>query len=54
MRLILRYLRHHLGIFLLSTMFLSLEAIADLLQPTFMSYIVDKGIKEAEIGRAHV
>lgn len=51
MRLILRYLRHHLGIFLLSTMFLSLEAIADLLQPTFMSYIVDKGIKEADIPR---
>lgn len=49
MKLILSYLRQHLGIFLLSTMFLTMEAIADLLQPTFMSYIVDKGINNADV-----
>lgn len=49
MHLILSYLRRHLGIFLLSTVFLSLEALADLLQPTFVSYIVDKGIGNADI-----
>lgn len=49
MKLILRYIRRHLGIFLISTFFLTTEALADLLQPTFMSYIVDKGIKNADI-----
>lgn len=49
MKLILRYIRRHLGIFLISTFFLTAEALADLLQPTFMSYIVDKGIKNADI-----
>ena len=36
MKLIAQYLRRHLGIFLLSALFLTLEAVADLLQPTFM------------------
>ncbi len=49
MRLILKYLKRHLGIFALSTFFLTMEAMADLLQPTFMSYIVDEGIRNAEI-----
>ena len=51
MKLILQYIRRHLGIFLLSTMFLTMEAMADLLQPTFMSYIVDRGVAEADIGK---
>ncbi len=51
MKLILQYLRRHMGIFLLSTMFLTMEAMADLLQPTFMSYIVDRGVKQADIRR---
>lgn len=34
---------------MLSTMFLTLEAAADLLQPTFMFYIVDRGIKNADV-----
>lgn len=51
MRLILKYMRRHLGIFLLSTFFLTVEAMADLLQPTFMSYIVDDGIEHAEVSR---
>lgn len=51
MKLILRYIRKHLGIFLLSTLFLTLEAAADLLQPAFMSVIVDQGIKNADINQ---
>jgi len=44
-KLILRYIRRHMGIFLLSTFFLTVEAAADLMQPTFMAYIVDEGVK---------
>lgn len=51
MKLILQYIRKHLGIFLLSTFFLTMEAMADLLQPTFMSYIVDEGVKNADVRR---
>jgi len=49
MKLIFQYLRRHIYIFLISTLFLTLEAVADLLQPTFMSYIVDKGVENADI-----
>lgn len=49
MKLVLHYLKKHLGIFLLSTFFLTVEAMADLLQPTFMSFIVDKGIRSADV-----
>ena len=49
MKLVLRYLKRHMGVFLLSTFFLTVEAMADLLQPTFMSYIVDRGIAEADL-----
>lgn len=51
MKLILSYIRKHLGTFLLSTLFLTLEAAADLLQPAFMSVIVDQGIKNADINQ---
>lgn len=51
MKLILQYIRKHLAIFLLSTFFLTMEAMADLLQPTFMSLIVDRGIENADIGQ---
>ncbi len=51
MKLILNYLRRHIGIFLISTLFLTMEALADLLQPTFMSYIVDEGVENADIHR---
>lgn len=49
MRLIGRYLKRHIGIFLLSTLFLTMEAAADLLQPTFMSFIVDRGVADSDI-----
>lgn len=51
MKLILKYIRKHLGIFMLSTFFLTMEAFADLLQPAFMSMIVDRGIENADVGR---
>ncbi len=49
MKLILHYIRKHLGIFLLSTLFLTMEAMADLFQPAFMSMIVDRGIQNADV-----
>ena len=33
MKLVIRYIRRHLGIFLLSLLFLTMEAVADLMQP---------------------
>lgn len=51
MKLIAKYIKRHLGIFLLSTFFLTVEAMADLLQPAFMSYIVDEGVRNGDIGR---
>lgn len=50
MRLMLHYIRKHLGMFLVAVVFLAIETFADLLQPTFMSYIVDRGVKGAEVG----
>ncbi len=46
MKLIFQYVRRHLGMFCIAIFFLCIETFADLLQPTMMSYIVDKGIKE--------
>lgn len=50
MKLILHCIKRHLGAFLTALFFLSLEAMADLLQPTFMSHIVDEGVKGADVG----
>lgn len=50
MRLMLCYIRKHLGMFLVAVVFLAIETFADLLQPTFMSYIVDRGVKGEEVG----
>ena len=51
MKLILRYLKKHIVIFCISTAFLTLEAVADLLQPTYMSYIVDDGVADKDTGK---
>ena len=51
MKLILSYLRRHILIFCISTAFLTLEAVADLMQPTYMSYIVDDGVANANVGQ---
>lgn len=50
MRLMLCYIRKHLGMFLVAVVFLAIETFADLLQPTFMSYIVDRGVKGEDVG----
>ena len=49
MKQILHYIRRHLGLFLATLSFLTLEAIADLLQPAFMAQIVDNGVKQADL-----
>ena len=51
MKLILSYLKRHIVIFFISTAFLTLEAVADLMQPTYMSYIVDEGVANADVSR---
>ena len=51
MKLIFHYIRRHLGSFIAAMIFLCIEATADLLQPTFMGYIVDNGVKDANIGQ---
>ena len=51
MKLIFHYIRKHLGSFIAAMIFLCIEATADLLQPTFMGYIVDHGVKDANIGQ---
>lgn len=49
MKLMLHYIKKHRGMFLIAVVFLAIETFADLLQPTFMSYIVDKGVKGEEM-----
>ncbi len=51
MKLILNYIKKHIGIFSLSMFFLTTEALADLLQPTYMAHIVDDGIMNADISQ---
>ncbi len=45
MKFILQRIKKHLGMFLIAISFLTIEAMADLLQPSLMSNIVDEGIK---------
>lgn len=49
MKLILYYIKRHLAIFTAGLFFLTVEAMADLLQPAFMANIVDEGVKNADI-----
>lgn len=49
MRLMMHYIKKHMGMFLIAVVFLTIETFADLLQPTFMSYIVDRGVKGQEL-----
>lgn len=50
MKLMLHYIKKHIGMFLIAVAFLTIETFADLLQPAFMSYIVDRGVKGQEMG----
>ena len=49
MKLMLRYIKRHMVMFFTAIFFLTLETFADLLQPTFMSYIVDNGVKNQDV-----
>lgn len=51
MKLILRYIGRHLALFGAALFFLIMEAMADLLQPTFMARIVDDGVKHMDVGQ---
>ena len=51
MKLMLSYIRRHIGKFLTALLFLSMETAADLLQPTYMSFIVDNGVKAKDMAR---
>ena len=44
------YLRRFAGWFALAVLFLSTEAIADLMQPTIMASIIDEGVANRDIG----
>lgn len=49
MKLIGRLIQRHMGMFLTATFFLSIETMADLLQPTFMAHVVDNGVKDKNV-----
>ena len=51
MKLILSYIGKHKKMFFTALFFLSIETLADLLQPTFMSYIVDNGVEQKDVGQ---
>lgn len=50
MKLIVAKIKEHLGLFLTAILFLTVEALSDLLQPTLMSHIVDDGVKNQDVG----
>lgn len=48
MKLMYRFTRPHLKMFFTALLFLILETFTDLLQPTFMSFMVDNGVKNQD------
>ena len=51
MRLIFSYIRRHAWLYAVGIAFLTVEALADLLQPTLMSYIVNDGVQQKDLGQ---
>ena len=51
MKLIIEYIGRYKRPFLIAVFFLTIETLADLLQPTLMSYIVDKGVEQNDVGQ---
>lgn len=51
MKLMLHYIGRHRRMFFTALFFLGLETMSDLLQPTFMSYIVDNGVEHSDVGQ---
>jgi ATP-binding cassette subfamily B protein len=50
MRYLLPYIRKHGMLFLLALLFVSCEALCDLLQPTLISRVIDEGVAERDLG----
>lgn len=50
MRLIAKAIQRHIGMFLAAMFFLTVETLADLMQPTFMAHVVDQGVKGRDTG----
>ena len=48
MKFIIQCIRRHLGMFMTAICFLTVEAMADLMQPSLMSNIVDEGIQNQD------
>ncbi len=51
MKLIFSYIGRHKKSFFTALLFLGIETLADLLQPTFMAYIVDNGVQQKDVGQ---
>lgn len=51
MKLIIRYIKRHLAMFLISIFFLSIETSVELLMPSFMARIVDIGVAEKSVSQ---
>lgn len=51
MKLIAAYVRRHAGMFFTAVFFLIIETAADLFQPAMMSYVVDNGVKNQDVGQ---
>ena len=49
MNLMLQYIRRHAVLFFTAIFFLTLETMADLMQPAFMAHIVDDGVKNMDV-----
>ncbi len=49
MKIIGEYIKKNRLLFVCSLVFLAMEAICDILQPTFLSYIIDRGIRNNDL-----
>ncbi len=49
MKFILTYIKKYKKMFFTAVLFLTIETMADLLQPTLMSYIVDNGVQQKDV-----
>ncbi len=50
MKLAFAYLRRHLGLYLVALVFLAIEVLCDLAQPSLMALVVDRGVQPRDVG----
>lgn len=48
MKLIFKYVGKHIGLFITAIVFLIIESVTEIFQPTYMSMIVDEGVTKAD------